>query len=184
MTSQQCLFYYWRQKCCVNFHSDEVQGRNEASRRALCTNTSKQFICWLLKASCVCSASHTPSHSAAAVYSTRLPSHCLPMFHHKILFQKWVVTLKTKYDAGFSLERRQRWVVFSVSGPENDFSPMCICYVILVINALCRVLLFKLLSRMHPLPCLTGLCFPFKCVMDKWKRWECSPCCNIWWWRG
>lgn len=53
-----------------------------------------------------------------------------------------LLNLKTKYDAGFLLQRRQRWVVFSVSGSKNDFSMMCICYVILVSIVLCKVLLF------------------------------------------
>lgn len=112
----QCLLYFWRQKCRVNFHSntnDEVQGRNEASRRALCTNTSKQFICWLLKASCVCFAVCMLTRSAALVYSTRLPSHSSPMFHHKTLFQKCVLTLKLNMMLDFYLKGgRGEW--FSV----------------------------------------------------------------------
>lgn len=70
-------------------------------------------------------------------------------------------------------------MVFSVSGPENDFSMMCICFVILVINALRKVLLPELLSRMHPVPCLTGLCFAFGLLMDLWNHGECSLYCNI-----
>lgn len=87
----QCLFYFWRQKCGVSFHSntsDEMQGRNEASRRALCTKASKLFICWLLKAACVCFAVCTLTLSAALVYITSLQS-----FHHKTLFYKMRLNL-------------------------------------------------------------------------------------------
>lgn len=91
---------------------DGLQRRNDASRSVWCTNISKQFICWLLMAFCVCSAVCTLIRCAALVYSTRLSSHSPPMFHNKTLFQK-CVTLKLNTMLDFYLNGgRGEW--FSV----------------------------------------------------------------------
>lgn len=116
LMSHSVCFISWDKNAASTFHNNmnnEVQVRNEACRRALCTNASKQFIRRLMKASCVCSALCTLTHSAGLMYSTRLPSDSLPMFHHKTLFHEFVLPLKLNMMLGFYLiEGRGEW--FSV----------------------------------------------------------------------
>lgn len=80
--------------------ADETQRRNDVSWGVQCTNTSKQFIRWPLKAFCVCSAVCTLILCAAVVYSTSLSSLRRPLFHNKTLLQQRV-TLKLNMMLGF-----------------------------------------------------------------------------------
>lgn len=96
---------------------------------------------------------HWPVYASRVLYIT-----IIQQFECFTTQNMWEIHLISKINAALLNLQRQRWMIFSVVGLENDFSMMHICYMISLINV-CYIKYccscFNYCQGGPPFPCLT-----------------------------